>query len=248
MGPLFPIILLIGLVALLLESLVVYKAVQNSRRARLLGGLPWSKLGQLQAGLVKVQGRVVAVGGLLRSPLTDSDCVYFHFKVQEKRHRGGGPHGGGGSYWKTVINDAQSVPCAIDDGTGSAVVRLKSAELVLRPGVAERSGFLQDARPEMEATLRHYGYSSVGWIFNRALYYTETRIEEGDALVLLGTARATPGGGWELVRGPSPFIVSDKGLGAVVGSYRSAAILWWFLAVLLLAATAIAAIVAWRLK
>jgi hypothetical protein len=223
-----PFILILGLGVALLETVLVYKAVQNTARARLLAGLPWSKLGQMRPGLVKVRGRVYALRDFLRSPLADRDCVYFHFKVQEKRHRAGGPHGGGGSYWKTVINDAQLVPCAIDDGTGSAAVRLQSAELVLRPGESERSGFLNSARPELEAMLQQrYGYSSVGLIFSRALYFSEARIEEGDALVVLGTARQAPDGGWELLRGPGPLLVTDRDLAGILASYRGTASLWW---------------------
>jgi hypothetical protein len=240
--------LLIGSVALLVEAFLVSKAIQNTRRARLLAGVPWSKLGQLQPGLVKVQGRVFAVRDLLRSPLADRDCVYFHFHVREKRHRGAAPHGGG-SYWKTVIDDVQSVPCALDDGTGSATLRLRLAELVLHPGEGERSGFLNSARPELEETLQErYGYSSVGLIFNRTLSYRETRIEEGDALVVLGTAREAADGGWELVRGRGPLLVSDKGLAGALGSYRSAALLWWCLGVLLPAAAGAAVIWLWGLR
>jgi hypothetical protein len=200
----------------------------------------------LQPGLVKVQGRVFALHDLLRGPLSDRECVHFHFQAQEKRHRGGAPPHGGGSYWKTVINDTQFAPCAIDDGTGSATVRLKSAELVLHPGETERSGFLNSARPELEEVLsERYGYSSVGLIFNRTLYYSETRIEEGDDLLVLGTARETPDGGWELVRGGGPFLVSDKGLAGVRGLYWRAALLWGCLAGLVPAAVGLAAMALW---
>src|SRR5262249_19053894 len=159
-----------------------------------------------------------AVHDILSSPLLGRECVYFRFRVQEKR-RHAGPHGGS-AFWKTVINDAQHVAFALDDGTGSAALRLKGAELVLQPGENRRSGFLNSARPKLEATLREcYGHSSVGLIFNRTLYYSETRIEEGDALVVLGTAREVPGGGWELVRGDGPLLVSDKALPTLLASY-----------------------------
>ena len=161
-------ILIIVPAAALLVGLVVYKAMQNTGRARLLAGLPWTELGELQPGLVKVQGQVVGTGGPLRAPLSGRDCVYFHFQVQEKRKRGGVPPHGGGSYWKTIINDAQHVPFDLDDGAGTAQLRLQSAELLLSPAGSERSGFLQSARPELEKMLQErYGYSSVGLIFNR---------------------------------------------------------------------------------
>src|SRR5262249_30482282 len=111
--------IIIGLVIAFLEGLIIYKGVWNTRRASLIQRLPLSRIGELEEpGLVKVMGRAVALEGTFRSPLADRDCLYFQFKVQEKRQRSAGPHGGGGSYWKTVIDDAQSLPCALDDGTG----------------------------------------------------------------------------------------------------------------------------------
>ena len=233
MGPLLPVI---GLLVALVESFLIYKATRNTRRAQLLKNLPLSRIGELQAGLVKVQGQAVAPRGTLRSPLADRECVYFHFQVQEKRRRHAFPHGGS-AYWRTVVNDAQSAPCALDDGTGSAVFHMKSAELVLNLDEEERSGFLDTARPELEETLQEqYGYSSVGLIFNRTLYYSETRIEEGDELLVLGTARQTADDGWELVQAYGPLLVSNLGLADLRASFRNAAIGWWCLVVLVFVA------------
>lgn len=235
-----PIYVFIGFLVAVVEAFLVYKVVRNNRRARLLRRLPLSRIGDLQAGLAKVEGRAVAVGRTLLSPLAERECVYYRFQVQEKRRRHGFPHGGSG-YWKTVIDDAQAADCAIDDGTGSAVFRLQSAELALDTDDEERSGFLNDARPELEEILQHkYGYSTVGLIFNRTLYYSETRIEEGDDLLVLGTARQTENDGWEIVRADGPLLVSSLGLAALRASYRNAAIGWWFLAVLVLAAAGVA--------
>jgi len=245
-GP-FSLIIVLGVV--LLETAVVYKALRNTRCARLLVDLPWSEVGQLQAGLVKVQGQALAAGETLSAPLSGRECVYFHFQVQEKRQRGGVPPHGGGSYWKTVINDTRHVPCSVDDGTGSAALHIKSAELLLSPDASERTGFLQSARPELEKMLRErYGYSSVGLIFNRTLSYSETRIEDGDYLLVLGTARQLPEGGWELTRGDGPLLISDQPLPTLLSSYRRAAFLWWSLVVLLLAAAGAAVIGLWGLR
>jgi hypothetical protein len=122
--------LLLGLVAALAETLVVYQAITNSRRIRLLTGLPLSKIGQLQPGLVKVQGRVLARGRTLLSPLSGRACVYCHFRVQEKRKHGVPPHGGG-SFWKTVVNDSGSrnrsdeMPPGSGSRTGEELTRRK---------------------------------------------------------------------------------------------------------------------------
>ena len=105
----------------------------------------------------------------------------------------------------------------------------------------ERSGFLNSARPELQEIMQEqYGYSTVGLVFNRTLYYSETRIEEGDALVVLGTAWERPDGIWEIVRGAGPLVVSNLGLAGLRASYRNAAIGWWSLAALALGAAGVA--------
>jgi hypothetical protein len=234
--PLYPII---ALVVVLLDGLLIYQAVKNGRRAGLLARLPWSRIGQLKPGLVKVQGRIQATGAPLRSPLLQRPCVYFHFQVQEKRTRG--PFPPGGAYWTTVIDDAQFVPCMIHDGAGRASLTLKSAKLELQSAATARSGFLDSPGRELEATLQErYGYSSVGLLFNRTLHYQETRIEEGDQLVILGTARQAADGSWELVRGSGPLLISNKSVDKLVSSYRTAAFFWWCLALLLPLAVGIA--------
>jgi hypothetical protein len=172
--------LVLALALTFLEAFFVYKAAANRKRANLIAGTPLTHVGALAAGRAKVQGRAVAFSEPLAAPLSGRSCVYFRFKVEEKRTHARGPHGGGGSYWKTVIDDVQSVACGVDDGTGIAGVNLAEAEVVLGPGTQTRSGFWNDAPPELERVLREcYGRSSQGLIFNKGMRYTETRIEEG---------------------------------------------------------------------
>src|SRR5262249_30330343 len=141
---------------------------------------------------------------------------------------------GGGSYWENGIDDARSVAFSLADDTGSTALRLKSAEPDLHPDVEERPGFLNSARPHLGGKLQQgYGHSTVGLSVNRTLCSCQPRIEEGDALVVLGTAREGPDGGWELVRGAGVLLVSDRGLAELLSSYRWTAFLWWCLAALL---------------
>ena len=194
--------LIIGLV---LETWLVYKAIKNTRRARLLARVPWSKIGQLRPGPVKVRGRALADRGLLRSPLAGRKCVYYHIQAKKL------VHWGDSSRWKTVVNDASGAAFALHDGTGSVTIWPNAAEFVLHRDTHEYEG---------------------SCLF-RKLEYFETRIEEGDVLVVLGTARDLSGAGWELVPGDAPLLVSDKGLAELLRSYKNAAALWWAVAVLL---------------
>jgi hypothetical protein len=212
----------------------VYKALANRKRANLITHTPVAKVAELGPGPAKVQGRVVAFSEPLPAPLSGKLCVYFHFKVQEKRTTSHGPHGAS-SHWKTVINDVQNISFGLDDGTGIAGLDLNKAEVVLSPGTQLKSGFWKDAPPELERVLKdQYGRSSKGWIFNKTMRYTEKRIEEGDHLLVLGTVEATPGGNWQFVKGEGPYLISNKSQETLLSSYKSYTLLWSVLAVLVL--------------
>jgi len=234
------LLLVVGLVVLLVETLVIHRALRNGRRARLIARTAALEVSRLDDGVAKVRGQAVALSGALTAPLSGKACVYYRFRAEEQR-RHASPHGGS-TYWKTVVDDAQSVPCGVDDGTGIVAVSLAEAELVLARDRQARSGFWNSAPPELEEMLRQrYGRSSRGWIFNKTMRYSETLIEEGDDLLVLGTAEATPGGNWQLVRGEAPLIVTDRGEASLLSSYRTAAFLWWLLAVLVLAVVSLIA-------
>jgi hypothetical protein len=231
--------LLIPLAGLgLLEGFCIYKARANGKRARLLAATPLAKVAELQDGLAKVQGQVVAFEYPLLAPLSGTRCVYYRFQVEEKRTHAGSPGHGGGSYWKTVINDIQSIPCGVDDGSGVAGIDLRAAELVLRPGTQARSGFFNEAPARLEQLLQErYGRSSKGWIFNKGMRYTETLLEESTVIVALGTAEATPGGNWQLGKSDFPCLVSDQSDEALRSSYRRWTVFWLVLAILVPAVT-----------
>jgi hypothetical protein len=237
MGAFLP---LLGFGLAILEAVAVYQGIKNGRRARLVRDTPAGPVNRLGPGPAKLIGQAMALHGTLTAPLSGKPCVYFRFRVEEKRSHSG-PHGGG-TYWKKVIDDARSLPCGLDDGSGIAAVHLDEAELVLNPDGALSSGFFKDAPPELERTLHdQYHRSTRGLIFNKTMRFIETLIEEGDNLVVVGTAQATPGGNYELVRGDSLLLVSDKDENALAASYRRSAAVAWTLAVLLLAGAGAAA-------
>ena len=219
---------------LVLEIIFIYKATANKKRAKLLACTPITKVAALGQGPAKVQGRIVIFDKPLPGPLSGRPCVYYQFQVEEKKTRHGPPpHGGGGSFWKTVVNDIQTIPCGLDDGTGIAGLDLRGAEMVLSVGAQMRSGFFKDAPPELERLLKErYGRSSKGLIFNKGMRYTETLLEDDDPVLVLGAAEHTPKGNYQFSKGDGPFIVSNKSEGVLLSSYKKFAVLWLTLAIL----------------
>ncbi|MBI5495420.1 MAG: hypothetical protein HY904_10380 [Deltaproteobacteria bacterium] len=194
-------------------------AVGFTRGARLrrILATPTTSLSELRPGFREVKGRVAAAEGtqMLVSPLSGTRCVYYEFKVEEHRHHGNK------SRWRTVVKDRGQVPCVLSDGTAEVRVKLKEAELVLRPDSRMRTGLFQDAPPELEQTmLERYGRSTQGLIFNKHMRYTETVLEEGDALYALGTVQGTRASGLKMEKGTDLFIVSDLPENELVGRYR----------------------------
>jgi hypothetical protein len=235
------------LALVVLEVFFVHKAAANRKRVKLIARTPIAKIAELADGPAKVQGRIVAFGDSMTAPLSGRPCVYYRFQVEEKKTRHGPPlHGGGGSYWKTIINDVQSIPCGVDDGTGVAGLDLRGAEMVLSPGAQMRSGFLNDAPAKLERLLNErYGRSSRGFIFNKGMRYIETLIEGGEEVLVLARAQTTPGGNWQFSKCEIPFIVSNQNEKALIKSYKRWVLLWLVLAVLVLVIPCLA--LAWLL-
>jgi hypothetical protein len=139
------VVLLVGLGATIVEGVLLYFARKHSRRARLIEHAPPAKAGNMGPGLAKLTGQVVAIAGTVDSPLTNTPCVYYRFKVEEKVTQ---YHGhGASSHWKAIVNDVQSRACAVQDESGIVGVNLREAELLINPDAQTKSGFLNDAPP-----------------------------------------------------------------------------------------------------
>ncbi len=232
-------ILIVILVCIAVVGILVYFAYRFHRIATLIKDTPTSKVIDLHERLVEVQGSVRAGGRMLQSPLAGTDCVYYRFKVEERRTSGMGNHHR--SHWRTIINDSEVVPCLVEDDTGVAEVMLEEAKLVLAPDSHTHSGFFNDTSPELERTLNdRYGRSSKGFIFNKSMRYSETILEVGDPLYVLGTVTAISDGPPRIAKADGPvFLVSDKPESKLQSRYT------WFAVLCILGAIAVIVGGAW---
>ncbi|MBI3182937.1 MAG: hypothetical protein HYZ28_12440 [Myxococcales bacterium] len=193
-----------GLVVAAVALAVFLWGRSNAHRHRRMAETRTSQVSSLMPGFAEVKGRASPAGLPLESPLSKTPCIYYRFQVEEHRRRGKR------SYWRTVIDDRREAGLVVFDGTGRVAVRLSEAELHLAPDAHARSGVFNDAPTELEATLsERYGRSSVGWVFNKTMRYTETLLREGEEIYVLGTVGSGPAG-LEFCRGNDLFIVTDK--------------------------------------
>jgi hypothetical protein len=185
-----------------------------SRRASLIEDAPLCKAAELEAGLCKMRGKVVAGDELLRSPLTRTRCVFFHFTVEELRRSGRN------SYWHAIISDSQAVPCALVDKTGQATLSLEGAEALMTEGNRTHSGTLQSPPPGLEEMLRkRYNFSTKGLVFNKRLRYSERVIEDGTRILVIGDVKTKKTGRGQFYKGDNPLLVTDADEEALVRLY-----------------------------
>jgi len=231
------VILLIGCVAF---GICLFLAWRARTKIAAIESARTADVGDLDDGYWKSSGRVVALEEPLVSPMTQTECVFYTFQVDELRTRTvttttSRPGSRGGfqtgtrteTYWETVITDRQAIRCAIRDKTGEARVDLLDAETVLNPSAHSTSGTFQNCPAHLQRTLsRRYGFSTKGLLFNKGLRYTETVIEEGNKLFVIGDVEMSRRGEPEFIRGKQPFIVSDRSEAKLVGHFRTRAT-WW---------------------
>jgi hypothetical protein len=225
-GPLIgvPVIVVIGGV---LGGVAAWSIFKNRKRYMLIEGTQRVKVEQLQPGLYQLHGQAVAMGPLLSSPLTNSRCIYFRFLLEEQRTRSVSSGARGAmrteTYWHPIIDDVQATPAAIDDGSGWAEVEFKDAETVLKVHASRQSGFIQSAPPAVKKRLEKlYNHSTKGWFFEKSTRYTETIIQEGDDLFILGEAvpRDKQGKRFCLIKDKHPLLVSDKDASELARHYK----------------------------
>ena len=212
----------------------LYYAYRARAKITAIRDAPLCDVADLDEGYAKAVGRVVALEDPLDSPLNDTPCVFFHFKVEEQRTRTVTEHDHGSrpgsfhstrtrteTYWATVLDDRQAVRCGVEDRTGVAQVELLEAETVLSPSGHTTSGLLSGCPADVRRELsRRYQFSTKGLLFNKTLRYTETVIEEGDKLFVVGEIEVSRQGRPTFVKGDQPFIVSDRSETKLLGHYR----------------------------
>lgn len=164
--------------------------------------------------LVKIYGELrYAEEPPLISPLSKRGCAYFQTIVKEHK---------GNETWVEILEEQRRhTRCWIDDGSGTALIELAQASVVVHLDKNYRSGSFKDAQVELEAFLRSHNMSSQGMLFNKTLSYREGVLEEGEKIVVCGRSklRLDPSGTSGSYRAPPKvleIIAPEANLNAVV--------------------------------
>jgi HEAT repeat protein len=226
-GYLCPVLFL--LLGLGVSGLLAYFAIRTQRRSAALAETPFSKVERLGRGpqqLCKVRGRVFAQEELIRSPLSRRDCVYFRFVVQEQRthHSKHGAH----TTWVNVVDDKQSIAVHLEDDTGAVRIPLDEAEVVLKSAQSQKSGMFNDPPERLRRLLEErYGRSTKGLLFNKSLRYTESVLEDGANVIVVGEADKDRDGMVFHKNEQVGLIVSDKSDEQITGHVGRKGVWLW---------------------
>lgn len=160
----------------------LYRMLTRLRRARWVEDTPTSRIRSAAQGLVELNGELDAGGHApLISPLTETDCLWYRFRVEEYRRSGKS------SRWRTVEQGMSERPFLLRDATGSCWVDPQGAEVHPR----QRKRWEGRRRWPAGHSLRT---GLLGSLIGSRYRYTEEWFCEGDTLYALGWFQSRGGG------------------------------------------------------
>ena len=151
-------------------------------RARLMENMPTSRLRSAAQGYVELEGDArLMEGPPIVAPLTLTKCVWWSFRIEEKRQSGKNTN------WVTIDRGISDDCFELDDGTGKCVVNPDGAKVIPRHRL---TWYGSTPRPDRSPEMGH-GWLRLGFSKYR---YVEERIDNHDPLYALGSFRTQVGG------------------------------------------------------
>ena len=135
-----PVFVLIPIVFFVAGIVVLFVGFRFYKQYRLIKDIPRSTVRALAMGIVEIHGKVKQAAAFVVAPFSRVDCVYFKYKIEERRRKGGKrPR----TYWATIGSGSMHVPFLAEDETGTVLVDPTEAEFntELRREYRHQSGF-----------------------------------------------------------------------------------------------------------
>lgn len=162
----------------------IFQAFKYIRTSRMLKITPTSKIKGLAMGLVELSGIAVACGKVMKSPITQTPCVYYSYIV-EKVERSSNHF-----FWTDIDDDRSDKTFYIEDETGRVLVCPDEAEMK----IPFQTVIIPIKNRSYNENIQHYwryGHRSgkkMNWSKAKYCKYIEQVIRPGDKLFVLGTA------------------------------------------------------------
>jgi hypothetical protein len=156
---------------------------------RLIENIPTSKIRSIAMGLVEIYGEVVtSVDNILKSPFSQSDCVYYRYTIEELRSTGKSTH------WATIRKGTNYVYFYLKDDTGMVLVDPQDAKIDIPADNVFKSSLGKDPSYMVQKFLEKERVKFEGSLLgiNKTMRYSEFFIAPKDKLYIMGTAADNP--------------------------------------------------------
>ena len=223
--------------------LAVQDAIKSRRALAAIHDLPTSAIRKLRPGLAEVCGVIVESESSLISPWSESPCVHFEYKVEERDISSES-----WSSWTECLNETERITFEIDDGTGKVTVEPDGAEFVYREVELKDGDQLEAADAKKVCLIMKERFNASPSQFELEeedqenldetdteifdLRHHENLLKPGTKIYVLGTVarsaqttsfafgETSPHGGYVIRTGKEQFIISPESEGAVTEHYK----------------------------
>jgi hypothetical protein len=206
--------LIILIVLVVVALIAIYYLIINYRHYQLILKTETSTISWLNEGLNEIKGKIVSLSEQLISPFNDKPCVYYHFKVEQKKSSGKSSH------YVSIIDDIKYQQFGVDDGSGIAIIDMQNADVQIKVDKKDTSGFFDPADEKQKSVLNKYNHKSKGFLFEKTLRYTEKYLELGDEIYVIGEVVGRENSKPLFRKGQFPLFVSDKSEHELLNYYR----------------------------
>lgn len=160
-----------------------FSGLKDLRFRRLIQNLPTSKVRSLAMGLVELKGKARTMEEVLISPIRKRECVFYNYIIEEYRSSGKSGR------WVKVGGESSDRHFYLEDDTGKVAINPKKLTSNLVVDYNKQNQWKMDE--EMKKFLKERGYKVDGF-FKKQYRLSETFIEEGDNLYILGKTKKLP--------------------------------------------------------
>ena len=157
-------------------------------KKQLISNVPTSKIRSIAMGLVEVYGDAIPENnGLFITPFSNRQCLYYNYKIQERRGSGKRAH------WVTIRQETKINNFYIQDETGKVLLNPAGATVDVPFSFTYSSGLLNDPPAEVKNFLKNENLSFEGFLgINKTMKFEEKAIFPNQKLYVLGEAADNP--------------------------------------------------------
>lgn len=171
------------LVAIIFGGLGLYFGFNALKQKRIMENTPTSKIRSLALGPVEIKGTVTEENAM-KSPISNRDCVYYNYKIQEYRSSGKSGR------WVTLKSDIKGREFYIKDSTGKVLVDSFGANMEIKHSYDKQTIHMRQVPEHLNSFLESQGLSIKKlWIFKSNYRLIELIIRPKQFLYVFGAAQ-----------------------------------------------------------